>query len=419
MSARTTAAEETAAVNPTGDTDCVSLLADLDAGKPCTAEAAAAIRQLIKDRGTDQAPEAGWTIIESDGRYVTMRDADADREMIIDTEAPAREGEVQAIVQAEYDHWIKAALKHKRPAGLRSDHAQADLERAKVAKRILDKIAALPPRHEAPAEGAGEDSPITAAIRAKLATVKATDYHPGTPAERMKEGKLDGLNTALAIAMVEDERAIRARSSAPEAKTPHDLLTRIAKAASEGVAKNAGIVPQLAFAPILWALEDGFSGSKLKPATMKDVLLAAAQSRDLHMSDRLALEWCAEQPEALAALKAAADGSAVIGDGSTADKIIDGPGAWMFRIDGKWELSITDPRERLTLAPEDVISVPISAQPTADFVAKAKHLLSLAEEAEDKALVGDEGCVWPVEALRAAYAALPFVMTITLGGKDA
>lgn len=33
-------------------------------------------------------------------------------------------------------------------------------------------------------------------------------------------------------------------------------LNAIAKAASEGVAKNAGIAPQLAFAPILWALQD-------------------------------------------------------------------------------------------------------------------------------------------------------------------
>ncbi|RYG87653.1 MAG: hypothetical protein EON59_06790 [Alphaproteobacteria bacterium] len=33
-------------------------------------------------------------------------------------------------------------------------------------------------------------------------------------------------------------------------------LVAIAKAASEGVAKNAGIAPQLAFAPILWALQD-------------------------------------------------------------------------------------------------------------------------------------------------------------------
>lgn len=95
------------------------------------------------------------------------------------------------------------------------------------------------------------------------------------------------------------------------------------------------------------------------------------------------------------------------------------PSVWMFRVDGKWELSVIKPQALLNLAPEDVISVPISAQPTANFVAKAKHFLDLAEEAEVKALEGDEGCVWPVEALRAAYAALPFVMTITLGGDHA
>lgn len=218
-------------------------------------------------------------------------------------------------------------------------------------------------------------------------------------------------------------------------------------------------------------------GSKLKPATLKEVLLAAAQTRDLHMSDRLALEWCAEQPEALAALKAAAEGRDVIGAGGPMDTIIDGqvsdamirrmveahdteeaaqkgepspwredlgavddpawvsermtamrcaveavrfdpeetPSAYLFRVNGKWELSIVDPCDSHRLKPEDVVQVPISAQPTATFVAKAKHLLDLAEAAEDKALEGDEGCVWPVEALRAAYAALPFVMTITLG----
>ncbi len=41
--------------------------------------------------------------------------------------------------------------------------------------------------------------------------------------------------------------------------------------------------------------------------------------------------------------------------------------------------------------------------PTASFMAKAKNLLDLAEKAEEEALDGDEGCVWPVEALRAAY----------------
>lgn len=46
------------------------------------------------------------------------------------------------IAKAEYDKWIKAALKHKRPGGLRSDYQQADLERAKIAKAIMDKIGA-------------------------------------------------------------------------------------------------------------------------------------------------------------------------------------------------------------------------------------------------------------------------------------
>ncbi len=44
------------------------------------------------------------------------------------------------IADTEYQHWIKEALKHKRSDGRRSDHANSDLERAKVARRIVDKL---------------------------------------------------------------------------------------------------------------------------------------------------------------------------------------------------------------------------------------------------------------------------------------
>lgn len=40
-------------------------------------------------------------------------------------------------------------------------------------------------------------------------------------------------------------------------------LHAIAKAAAEGVHKNGGCVPQLAFAPILWALQDAFPAAAL------------------------------------------------------------------------------------------------------------------------------------------------------------
>ncbi len=50
--------------------------------------------------------------------------------------------EAYDIAKREYEKWIKAALKHKRPAGLRSDYADRDLERAKIAKSIMDKIGA-------------------------------------------------------------------------------------------------------------------------------------------------------------------------------------------------------------------------------------------------------------------------------------
>lgn len=49
-----------------------------------------------------------------------------------------------AAAEAERDHWLKEAMKHKRP-GRRSDHEQSDLERARIAQRIMDKIAALNP----------------------------------------------------------------------------------------------------------------------------------------------------------------------------------------------------------------------------------------------------------------------------------
>ena len=57
-----------------------------------------------------------------------------------------------------------------------------------------------------------------------------------------------------------------------------------------------------------------------------------------------------------------------------------------------------------------------SQAPTAVFMTKAQRLLDLAEEAEDKALIGDEGCVWPVEALRHAYVELSSLATASMRG---
>ena len=70
-------------------------------------------------------------------------------------------------------------------------------------------LAALSP--EAPDSGVVSD-----AIAAKYKQVKATTYTPGTPAERMKDGRLRGLNDALAIALIEEERAaLTPRHEAP------------------------------------------------------------------------------------------------------------------------------------------------------------------------------------------------------------
>ncbi len=104
------------------------------------------------------APIGGWAYVTTPNRPCT------DAEPLYTHPAPVQpdSGGVVAVVQAEYDHWIKEALKHKRPNGLRSDHAQADLERAKVAKRILDKLAALAP---IAAEG-GEKDKLRIAVEA-------------------------------------------------------------------------------------------------------------------------------------------------------------------------------------------------------------------------------------------------------------
>jgi hypothetical protein len=52
-----------------------------------------------------------------------------------------------------------------------------------------------------------------------------------------------------------------------------------------------------------------------------------------------------------------------------------------------------------------------------EFMAAAKALLVMAEEAEDQALVGDEGCVWPVERLRVTFAALRALFPAPVGGE--
>ncbi|WP_338578670.1 hypothetical protein V8J38_16840 (plasmid) [Brevundimonas olei] len=56
-----------------------------------------------------------------------------------------------------------------------------------------------------------EGGAVSDAIRAKYDQVKGTTYRAGTPAERMKDGRLQGLNDALAIAMVSEERAAPVR----------------------------------------------------------------------------------------------------------------------------------------------------------------------------------------------------------------
>lgn len=76
------------------------------------------------------------------------------------------------IVAAEKAHWLKEAMKHKRPSGRHSDCAARDLDRAKVAQRILDKMdAALTPsplpatQEDAERSGVGSVDNLRAALR--------------------------------------------------------------------------------------------------------------------------------------------------------------------------------------------------------------------------------------------------------------
>lgn len=74
---------------------------------------------------------------------------------------------------------------------------------------------------------AGAQGEVSAAIRAKYDTVKATTYNPGTPAERNKEGRLQGLNDAIAIAMVHEDRATPAQPDTGDLAALREALEKI------------------------------------------------------------------------------------------------------------------------------------------------------------------------------------------------
>ena len=69
----------------------------------------------------------------------------------------------RAIIKAEMLHWMKEASKHKRESGQRSDCAERDLERAKVAQRIIERInAAFAKRFCAECDFSTHDQDVTA-----------------------------------------------------------------------------------------------------------------------------------------------------------------------------------------------------------------------------------------------------------------
>jgi hypothetical protein len=74
----------------------------------------------------------------------------------------------------------------------------------------------------------------------------------------------------------------RAAPADPVGGVGEARLRAIAKDASERVAKNAGIVPQLAFAPILWALQD----AALSPSPVEKLVEAAAELQAARKAQR-------------------------------------------------------------------------------------------------------------------------------------
>jgi len=141
----------------------------------------------------------------SDGRAL-LSEIDA---ALLDNTGEARDGlsEALLIARAEKDRWLKAANKHIRANGRRSDCRDQDLERARIAHRIEDAIAAkiasaptladliLATPSTTP-EKAGEDAPVawrcdgcdrvTGDPAADLAELKAAGKISCCPERRMK-----------------------------------------------------------------------------------------------------------------------------------------------------------------------------------------------------------------------------------------
>ncbi len=120
--------------------------------------------------------------------------------------------------------------------------------------------------HAAPAPEGGA---VSDAIRAKYDQVKGTAYRAGTPAERMKDGRLQGLNDALAIAMVAEERtALATREEAP-VETTEQLAKRLigeVVAEDEARRKLIGLIEQ-------WAGESEYDAEDM--AALADDILHA------------------------------------------------------------------------------------------------------------------------------------------------
>jgi len=129
---------------------------------------------------TDEMVEAAKANIASSRLRIPLhlhRDIDALVRHVTDLEV--RCGAMKAVATAEKERWLKAASKHVRADGRKSDCRERDLERARIAHRIEEGTAALSlPR---PASDKGEEAPV--AWRWRL--------HPQTPWHLVSEDPRD------------------------------------------------------------------------------------------------------------------------------------------------------------------------------------------------------------------------------------
>jgi hypothetical protein len=113
----------------------------------------------------------------------------------------------------------------------------------------------------------------------------------GVAASRVACQMFDYAGRKQTIVAAIDEALKRASQPAPSGW--QQRIAAIARDASERVAKNAGVAPQLCYAPILWALQDALPQGQnavdaLPPAPeVKDAIAAAVDAELRPLADAL------------------------------------------------------------------------------------------------------------------------------------